>query len=59
MRPVVLIVPGLVKEIWFAEFQENVLTSAGFEHTTSGLDHQRLIRLVFVRNFSYCYVSRS
>ena len=32
---------SLVKEIWFAEIKEKSLTPAGFEPTTSGVDHQR------------------
>ena len=44
MKTSVLQFSGLaspLKEIWFAKVKVKSLTSAGFEPTTSGLDHQR------------------
>ena len=43
MRTTVLLIPWLastVKEMWIAEVKQKSLTSAEFEPTTSGVDHQ-------------------
>ena len=55
MRTSVLLFSGLassVKEIWFAEVKEKSMTSAGFELTTSGVDHQRSNQLSYEVNWA-------
>ena len=54
MRTSVLLFSELaspVNEIWFAKVKKKSMTSAGFEPTTSGVEHQRSNQLSYEVSF--------